>query len=166
MRESEVEGDAVPSTSDESEQPKENGVDHEEEEKQPGQLTLEELMEWLKDKPPLSPDELSKLHIERNDFMVALKKVQPSAKREGFATVPDVTWNDIGSLKDIREELKMTVLVKIFTLFTHKILTCIFSGTCTILRGILQLRAVDAGRSFALRPARLRQNSACKSRRQ
>lgn len=112
MRESEVKVEAVASTSNESEQPKENGLDHDEKEKQPHQLTLEELMEWLKDKPPLSPDELSKLHIERNDFMVALKKVQPSAKREGFATVPDVTWNDIGSLKDIREELKMTVLVK------------------------------------------------------
>lgn len=109
---------AVASTSNESEQPKENGLDHDEE-KQPRQLTLEELMEWLKDKPPLSPDELSKLRIERNDFMVALKKVQPSAKREGFATVPDVTWNDIGSLKDIREELKMTVLVKIITTLSH-----------------------------------------------
>jgi ribosome biogenesis ATPase len=117
VRGSEVEEDAVASTSKESEQPKENGLDHNEEEKQPRQLSLDELMEWLKDKPPLSPDELSKLHIERNDFMVALKKVQPSAKREGFATVPDVTWNDIGSLKDIREELKMTVLVTIVPLF-------------------------------------------------
>lgn len=37
--------------------------------------------------------------------------VQPSAKREGFATVPDVTWDDIGALKDIREELQMAILV-------------------------------------------------------
>jgi len=32
----------------------------------------------------------------RQDFEEAIKKVQPSAKREGFATVPDVSWSDIG----------------------------------------------------------------------
>jgi len=100
----------VASTSSEASKPVENGIDHCH--KESSQLTLEELMEWLQDKPPLSPDQLAQLHIERKDFMVALKKVQPSAKREGFATVPDVTWNDIGSLKDIRAELKMTVLVQ------------------------------------------------------
>jgi SpoVK/Ycf46/Vps4 family AAA+-type ATPase len=101
---------AAASTSQENDMPVENGIDHIQE-KEMGQLTLEELMEWLQDKPPLSPEELAQLHIERQDFLIALKKVQPSAKREGFATVPDVTWDDIGSLKDIREELKMTVLV-------------------------------------------------------
>ncbi|CAB3366516.1 Hypothetical predicted protein [Cloeon dipterum] len=95
--------------------PTENGLEHPEEcgEKKLNQLTLEDLVEWLKDKPPLTPEQLAKLQIERQDFIVALKKVQPSAKREGFATVPDVTWNDIGSLKDIREELKMTVLAPV-----------------------------------------------------
>jgi ribosome biogenesis ATPase len=33
-------------------------------------------------------------------------RVQPSAKREGFATVPDVKWEDVGSLGDVREELR------------------------------------------------------------
>ncbi|XP_065338139.1 nuclear valosin-containing protein-like [Cloeon dipterum] len=95
--------------------PTENGLEHPEEcgEKKLNKLTLEDLVEWLKDKPPLTPEQLAKLQIERQDFIVALKKVQPSAKREGFATVPDVTWNDIGSLKDIREELKMTVLAPV-----------------------------------------------------
>ena len=37
--------------------------------------------------------------------------VQPSAKREGFATIPDVTWEDVGALKDVREELTMAILV-------------------------------------------------------
>jgi ribosome biogenesis ATPase len=36
--------------------------------------------------------------ILENDFERALKKVQPTAKREGFAVIPDVTWADIGSL--------------------------------------------------------------------
>lgn len=29
-------------------------------------------------------------------------QVQPSVRREGFATTPDVTWDDVGSLSDIR----------------------------------------------------------------
>lgn len=46
-----------------------------------------------------------------DDFRESLARVQPSAKREGFATVPDVTWDDIGALQDIREELTMAILV-------------------------------------------------------
>ena len=38
--------------------------------------------------------------------------MQPSAKREGFATVPDITWDDIGALKEIREELEMSIMVR------------------------------------------------------
>lgn len=53
------------------------------------------------------------LCIELNDFIVALSEVQPSAKREGFVTVPNVTWADIGALEDIREELIMAILVGI-----------------------------------------------------
>ena len=41
-----------------------------------------------------------------------MKSVQPSSKREGFATVPDVTFDDIGALKDVREELTMAILVR------------------------------------------------------
>ena len=53
------------------------------------------------------------LCIELNDFIVALAEVQPSAKREGFVTVPNVTWADIGALEDVREELIMAILVGI-----------------------------------------------------
>ena len=31
-----------------------------------------------------------------------MKVVQPSAKREGFATVPGVSWSDVGALQNIR----------------------------------------------------------------
>ena len=41
----------------------------------------------------------------------ALPLVQPSAKREGFATIPDVTWDDVGALENIREDLTMAILV-------------------------------------------------------
>ncbi|XP_038654687.1 nuclear valosin-containing protein-like [Scyliorhinus canicula] len=47
------------------------------------------------------------------DFTNSISVVQPSAKREGFATVPDVTWADIGALEDVREELSMAILAPI-----------------------------------------------------
>lgn len=53
------------------------------------------------------------MHITQSDFASALKLVQPSAKREGFATVPDVTWDDIGALSDVREELSISILAPI-----------------------------------------------------
>ena len=30
-------------------------------------------------------------------------------KREGFATVPDVTWDDVGALHAVREELRFAI---------------------------------------------------------
>ncbi|CAI6366354.1 unnamed protein product [Macrosiphum euphorbiae] len=58
-------------------------------------------------------EEVSDIQIELYDFEEALKKVVPSSKREGFVTVPNVTWDDIGSLKKIREELHMAMLAPV-----------------------------------------------------
>lgn len=73
---------------------------------------LKDLMLWLHDRSPLTKQELSGLCITMEDFEQALKSVQPSAKREGFASVPDVSWNDVGSLSAVREELQMAILVR------------------------------------------------------
>ena len=51
------------------------------------------------------------IEINQNDFDVAIKRVQPSSKREGFVTVPDITWNDVGALHNVREELATAILV-------------------------------------------------------
>ena len=59
---------------------------------------------------PLTPAQLAPLCITAADFILALKEVQPSAQREGFATVPDVTWSDIGALHATRSELQMAVV--------------------------------------------------------
>lgn len=59
------------------------------------------------------PDLLSKLFLNMKDFDKALKHIQPSAKREGFATIPDITWDDVGALKNIREEMQLSILVPI-----------------------------------------------------
>ncbi|NXR46817.1 NVL protein, partial [Hippolais icterina] len=74
---------------------------------------LQRLLDLLKEQAPLPEEQLQKLRIEMNDFIVALSSVQPSAKREGFVTIPDVTWADIGALEDVREELTMAILAPV-----------------------------------------------------
>ncbi|KAF5342477.1 hypothetical protein D9611_001261 [Ephemerocybe angulata] len=59
---------------------------------------------------PLTEAQLAPLCITSADFTAALKEVQPSSKREGFATVPGVTWADIGALHSTREELHMSIV--------------------------------------------------------
>ncbi|PBK70066.1 AAA-domain-containing protein [Armillaria solidipes] len=59
---------------------------------------------------PLTPIQLAPLCITSADFTVALTQVQPSSKREGFATVPDVSWSDIGALHRTRDELHMAIV--------------------------------------------------------
>eukprot|EP01032_Pedospumella_encystans_P012446 gene12446-14400_t len=48
--------------------------------------------------------------VEMDDFAKAAKSIQPTAKREGFAVAPDVTWSDVGALAKVREELLHNVL--------------------------------------------------------
>ncbi|XP_078144837.1 nuclear valosin-containing protein-like isoform X3 [Centroberyx gerrardi] len=83
-----------------------------------GRHTLEQgelwrLLQLLKNTESLSEEELAGLSILMSDFQASLASVQPSAKREGFATTPDVTWEDVGALQDIREELTMAILAPV-----------------------------------------------------
>lgn len=45
------------------------------------------------------------VQLTNEDFLTALPMIQPSSKREGFATIPDTTWVDIGALRTIRKKL-------------------------------------------------------------
>lgn len=55
-------------------------------------------------------DETQTVFVSNADFFTALPKIQPSSKREGFATIPDTTWADIGALGQIREELNTAIV--------------------------------------------------------
>lgn len=48
---------------------------------------------------------IEKIKVKRTDFEEALKHVEPSAMREVLVEVPDVSWEDIGGLDDIKKEL-------------------------------------------------------------
>ena len=50
-------------------------------------------------------DKLISLEVNGGDFQAALAEVEPSAVREVFTEVPNVSWADIGGLGDIKREL-------------------------------------------------------------
>ncbi|ELZ04391.1 CDC48 family AAA ATPase [Natrialba aegyptia] len=52
---------------------------------------------------------LETLQVTEGDFKEALKGIQPSAMREVFVEVPDVTWNDVGGLENTKERLRETI---------------------------------------------------------
>jgi len=52
---------------------------------------------------------LMKLEVTMDNFLEAMKEVEPSAIREFFVEVPDVKWDDVGGLENIKEELKEAV---------------------------------------------------------
>jgi transitional endoplasmic reticulum ATPase len=48
---------------------------------------------------------LEKLIVQQEDFIEALKVVRPSAMREVLVETPNVSWNDVGGLDNIKQEL-------------------------------------------------------------
>ena len=52
---------------------------------------------------------LMALHVTMDNFIEAMKEVEPSAIREVFAEVPDVRWDDVGNLDDVKQALKEAV---------------------------------------------------------
>jgi transitional endoplasmic reticulum ATPase len=52
---------------------------------------------------------LLKLEITMDNFLEALKEIEPSAIREVFVEVPDVKWTDVGGLDNIKQELKEAI---------------------------------------------------------
>ena len=52
---------------------------------------------------------LEKLVIDQEDFREALRVVRPSAMREVLVETPNVNWEDVGGLENIKQELKEAV---------------------------------------------------------
>ena len=61
------------------------------------------------DEEKISSEILQKIQITSDDFREALKEVKPSALREVQVQIPDVSWNDVGGLDELKEELKEAV---------------------------------------------------------
>lgn len=64
---------------------------------------------------------LKKIVVTMDDFLSVIKEIEPSALREVFVEIPDVKWEDIGGLKDVKQELQEAVEwpLKYQGLFVH-----------------------------------------------
>ena len=102
--------DALPSVLIAEGENKKTNDEKEKEKKDDNTNNKTEGSEGLPAVTPLTPEQMDPLYVTMSDFLSAIPLVQPSGKREGFATVPDVSWDDIGALQSVRDELTLSVL--------------------------------------------------------
>ena len=57
----------------------------------------------------IDAETLERLEVVAGDFKSALKGIEPSALREVFVEVPDVTWEQVGGLGDTKDRLRETI---------------------------------------------------------
>jgi len=63
----------------------------------------------LKEDEPIPEEVLRELVVNKKDFEDALKVVRPSAMREVLVETPNIGWNDVGGLDNVKRELKEAV---------------------------------------------------------
>ncbi|RLM67947.1 AAA family ATPase [Halorubrum sp. Atlit-8R] len=57
----------------------------------------------------IDADVLNNIQVTEADFKEAMKGIEPSALREVFVEVPDVSWDQVGGLEDTKERLRETI---------------------------------------------------------
>ncbi|MDI9616319.1 MAG: CDC48 family AAA ATPase [Methanothrix sp.] len=57
----------------------------------------------------IPPEILDQLKVSRDDFLAAMKKIEPSAMREVLVEIPEVHWSDIGGLEEAKQALREAV---------------------------------------------------------
>lgn len=58
---------------------------------------------------PIPPELLEKMEVTMSDFKNAHRGIEPSALREFFIEIPKITWNDVGGLEEIKQNLRESV---------------------------------------------------------
>ncbi len=66
-------------------------------------------IEKLEDGEAIPVEILESLKITKKDFIEGLKDVQPSALREVAIEIPNVKWDQIGALDEVKDELKQAI---------------------------------------------------------
>ncbi|MDP2952682.1 MAG: AAA family ATPase, partial [Chloroflexota bacterium] len=73
-------------------------------------ITLRKIMPRIEFEAEYVPYELLlELEVTMDDFLEALKEVEPSAIREVFTEIPDVKWGDVGGLEEVKRALKESI---------------------------------------------------------
>ena len=67
-----------------------------------------------------NPKKPSEIKLQSVDFYRAMTEVTPKLKQHGFPSVPDVTWDNLGGLLDVRTQLRSLILRPILHPEMHK----------------------------------------------
>ncbi|WP_298519597.1 CDC48 family AAA ATPase [uncultured Methanobrevibacter sp.] len=67
------------------------------------------LPEIKSDDEEIPKEVMEKIVVTGDDFKSAQKEIQPSALREVLVQIPDIKWDDVGGLEDVKQELKEAV---------------------------------------------------------
>lgn len=57
----------------------------------------------------IPPEVLEKMEVRMDDFREAIKDIEPSALREIYVEIPEVTWDEVGGLEEVKDRLKESV---------------------------------------------------------
>ena len=57
----------------------------------------------------IPPEVLEKMEVRMSDFRQAIKEIEPSALREIYLEVPEVSWDQVGGLEEVKERLKESI---------------------------------------------------------
>lgn len=66
---------------------------------------LRRMLPMISIEEDIPPEIMEKLEVTEADFLDAHRNIEPSALREVFVEVPHVTWDDIGGLEQVKQEL-------------------------------------------------------------
>ena len=61
------------------------------------------------DEEHIPPEVLEKMEVTMSDFRQAIKEIEPSALREIYLEVPEVSWDEVGGLEEVKERLKESI---------------------------------------------------------
>ena len=61
------------------------------------------------DEETIPPEVLEKMEVRMDDFRLAIREIEPSALREIYVEIPDVSWESVGGLSEIKDRLKESV---------------------------------------------------------
>ena len=67
------------------------------------------LPEFDLEEETIPPEVLERMEVRMDDFRVAIREIEPSALREIYVEIPDVSWESVGGLVEIKERLKESV---------------------------------------------------------
>ena len=70
---------------------------------------LRRIIPHIKIEEEIPTEIIDQLRVTNEDFLEAHKHVEPSAMREVLVEIPDVKWEDVGGLEDVKAELAEAV---------------------------------------------------------